>query len=235
VGSSGENVTRATMARPSDGSSAPDTSAMYWVAGETGGAYLPSNRIDESLSEFDRRAANFYSLGFVPKHAEDARYHRIVVHVKGHAGLKLQYRDGYSSAETDTQLVRALRSPLGATMQEKSMKMSLIVGDPQYRGLTALVPLTASMSMESLQYIADERGSRTRLHVYVSIFDSDGRNLTLAKSFADIAIQPNEKATGPMTVTLPPLSLGKGTYNVVVAVRDELTDHVGVATHKIQV
>ena len=77
------------------------------------------------------------------------------------------------------------------------MKMSLIVGDPQYRGLTALVPLTASMSMESLQYITDARGSRTRLHVYVSIFDSDGRNLTLAKSFADIAIQPNEKADRP--------------------------------------
>jgi hypothetical protein len=38
-----------------------------------------------------------------------------------------------------------------------------------------------------------------------------------------------------MTITIPPLALGKGTYNVVVAVRDELTDHVGVATHKIQV
>jgi len=235
VGASGENVTKATMATPSDGSSAPDTSAMYWVAGETGGAYLPSNRIDQSLTEFDRRAANFYSLGFAPKHAEDARYHRIVVNLKGHPELKLQYRDGYSSAETDLKLARALRSPLGATMQEKSMKMSLIIGDPQYRGLTALVPLAASMSMESLQYITDARGSRTRLHVYVSIFDSDGRNLTLAKSFVDVALKPNEAATGPMTITIPALSLGKGTYNVVVAVRDELTDHVGVATHKIQV
>src|SRR3954447_16498638 len=235
VGASGENVTIKTMATPSDGSSAPETSAAYWVAGETGGAYLPSNRIDQSLTEFDRRAANFYSLGFVPKHAEDARYHRIVVHLKGHPGLKLQYRDGYSSAETDLQLSRALRSPLGATMQEKSMKMSLIVGDPQYRGVTALVPLTAEMSMESLQYITDARGSRTRLHVYVSIFDSDGRNLTLAKSFADVAVQPNEATTGPMTITIPALSLGKGTYNIVVAVRDELTDHVGVATHKIRV
>jgi VWFA-related protein len=229
------NTTISTMTTSSPGSGAEDTSAMYWLAGETGGAYLPGNRMEKSFEEFDKRSANFYSLGFASAHPDDMRYHRLAVRVKGHSDFKLQYRDGYSSAETDIQLVRALRSPLGAAMQEKTMPVSLIVGDPQYRGVTALVTLQASMAMESLQYITDGRGSRTRLHVYVSIFDSDGRNITLAKSFADIAIQPNEKATGPMTVTLPPLSLGKGTYNVVVAVRDELTDHVGVATHKIQV
>src|SRR4051794_4709581 len=121
VGASGENVTISSMATPSAGSSAPDTSAADGVAGGTGGAYLPTNRIDQSLTESARRAANFYSLGFVPKHPEDARYHRIVVHLKGPPGLKLQYRDGYSSAETDLHLSPALRSPLGATMQEKSM------------------------------------------------------------------------------------------------------------------
>jgi hypothetical protein len=219
----------------SPGSAAGDHSAEYWLASETGGAYFPGNRMEQSFEEFDRRAANFYSLGFVSKHPTDMRYHRLTVRLKGHSGLKLQYRDGYSSAETDVQLVRALRSPLGAAMQLKTMPLSLIVGDPQYRGVKALVSLQAAMAMESLQYITDGAGSRTRLHVYVSIFDSDGRNITLAKSFADIAVLPNETATGPMTVTLPPLSLGKGTYNVVVAVRDELTDHVGVATHKIQV
>jgi VWFA-related protein len=223
------------MAAHSPDASVSDTSAMFWLAGETGGAYMPGNRLEKSFEEFDRRSANFYSLGFASKHPDDMHYHRLVVRVKGHSDFKLQYRDGYSSAETDIQLVRALRSPLGAAMQEKSLPMTLNVGDPQYRGLTAIVPLQAAMAMESLQYITDARGSRTRLHVYVSIFDSSGRNITVAKSFADIAVRPNEATTGPMTITIPPLALGKGTYDVVVAVRDELTDHVGVATHKIQV
>jgi VWFA-related protein len=231
----GGNLTVSNMAKSAPGSAAEDTSAMYWLAGETGGAYLPGSRMEKSFEEFDRRSANFYSLGFASKHPDDMHYHRLVVRVKGHSDFKLQYRDGYSSAETDIQLVRALRSPLGAAMQETTVPMSLIVGDPQYRGLTAIVPLQAAMAMESLQYITDARGSRTRLHVYVSIFDSSGRNITVAKSFADIAVRPNEATTGPMTITIPPLALGKGTYDVVVAVRDELTDHVGVATHKIQV
>ncbi|HEV7426063.1 MAG TPA: VWA domain-containing protein [Thermoanaerobaculia bacterium] len=229
-----QEVNRSSSA-PRERSDAIDTSAMFWLAKQTGGAYMPGNRIDESLVDFDRRSATFYSLGYTPQHPDDTRYHRLVVRVKGHSDYQLQYREGYSSAPTDMQITRTLRSPLGAAMQPSTMQISLIVGDPQYRGVVALVPLKAAMSMESLQYITDARGSRTRLHVYVSIFDSDGRNITVAKSFADIAVQPNESATGPMTITIPALSLSKGTYKVVVAVRDELTDHVGVATQKIQV
>jgi VWFA-related protein len=216
-------------------SNAPDTSGMYWLANETGGAYMPGNRMDQSFAEFDRRSATFYSLGYMPKHPDDTGYHRLSVRVKGHSDYHLQYRDGYASASTDLQMTRTLRSPLGSTMQPSTMPVSLIVGEPQYQGIVALVPIQAAMSMESLQYITDARGSRTRLHVYVSIFDANGRNITLSKSWADISIQPKESPTGPMTVTIPPLALKKGTYRVVVAVRDELTDHVGLVTRKINV
>jgi VWFA-related protein len=217
------------------GSSPEDTAPLYWLARETGGVYMPGNRIDRSFVDFDRRSASFYSLGYRPQHPEDTGYHRLTVHVKGYRGYQLQYREGYSSASTDLQMMRTLRSTLGAAMQPSTMTVSLIVGKPLYHGITALVPIKAAMSMESLQYITDTRGSRTRLHVYVSIFDPDGRNITLAKSFADIVIAPNESATGPMTITIPPLLLARGTYRVVVAVRDELTDHVGLVSKKIDV
>ncbi len=219
---------------PPSGSNAPDTSPMYWLANETGGAYMTGNRMDQSFAEFDRRSATFYSLGYMPRHAEDTHYHRLSVRVKGHSDYRLQYRDGYASASTDSQMNRTLRSPLGASMQPSTMPVSLIVGVPRFRGEVAIVPIQATMLMESLQYITDARGSRTRLHVYVSIFDADGRNITLSKSFVDVSVQPNESATGPMTVTIPPLALTKGTYRVVVAVRDELTDHVGLVSQKIE-
>jgi hypothetical protein len=133
----------------------------------------------------------------------------------------------------DAQMTRELHSLFGAVMQPSTMPLSLIVGKPKFRGIVAQVPIVVAMSMESLQYITDARGSRTRVHVYVSIFDPDGRNVTLAKSFADVSVQPNEHATGPMTITVPPLALAKGSYRVVLAVRDELTDHVGVISQRI--
>jgi len=218
---------------PPAGSNAADTSSMFWLANETGGAYLPGNRIDQSFAEFDRRSSTFYSLGYVPPHPNDRGYHRLVVRLKGRSGYHVQYRDGYSTAPTDVQISRALKSPLGASMQTSMMPMSLIVGSPRYRGRTAVVTLKAAMTMESLQYIIDARGSRTRLHVYVSVFDRYGRNLTLSKSFADIALRPNEPATGPMTVTIPLVALAKGTYRIVVALRDELTDKVALAEREV--
>jgi VWFA-related protein len=222
-------------AQPRTRSNALDTSPMFWLAKETGGAYLPGNKLDRSFDDFDRRSATFYSLGYKAPHPDDSKYHRLSVIVKGHSEYRLQYRDGYSSAPTDAQMMRALLSPLGASMQPATLTMSLIVGQPQYRGLVALVPLKAAMSMESLQYISDAKGSRTRLHVYVSVFDRDGRNITLAKSFADISVKPDETTTGPMTVTIPSVALSKGTYRIVVAVRDELTDKVALAEHKVDV
>jgi len=221
--------------QPRQRSNTLDTSPMFWLAKQTGGAYMPGNRIDESFVDFDRRSAAFYSLGYMPLHADDGHYHRLTVRVKKHRDYQLQYRDGYSATSTDSQMTRTLQSALGAAMQPSTMTVKLIVGEPQYRGIVALVPIKAAMSMESLQYITDARGSRTRLHVYVSVFDPDGRNITLAKAFADISLQPNESATGPMTVTIPPLALAKGSYRVVVAVRDELTDHVGLVTGRIDV
>jgi hypothetical protein len=38
-----------------------------------------------------------------------------------------------------------------------------------------------------------------------------------------------------MTLTLPPLAIKRGTYRIVVAVRDELTDQIGLVVRKIDV
>jgi VWFA-related protein len=230
-----KTVNKANWDRPSYGSSAIDRSAMFWMANETGGAFLSGNRFDDSFADFDRRSANYYALGFATHHAADNHYHHLTVRVKSHPEYKLQYRDGYSGASTDTQLQRSLRTTLGVAMQPSTLPMTLVVEPPQYRGLNAIVPIMAAMNMESLQYITDGSGSRTRVHVYVSVFDEEGRNIKLVKAFADIVVKPDEVASGLMAITIPPVMLAKGTYRIVVAVRDELTDHVGVAAQKIQV
>lgn len=219
---------------PPLGSGAPDTSAMYWLARETGGAYIPGNRLDASFAEFDRRSSNFYSLGYTPQHQADSRYHKITVRVKNHSGLHLQYRDGYSSVNDDVQLARALKTYIGAAMQPSTLPVSVVAETPLAGKDSALVPLRAAMKMEDLQYITDAEGSRTRVDMWVSVFDKSGRNIALKKFVADVGVKSGESATGPMTVSVPGVALRKGgSYRVVIAVRDQLTDHVGVAVKRI--
>jgi hypothetical protein len=222
---------------PSDfsaaGGNAQDTSAMYWLARETGGAFMPGNALTQSFAEFDRRSSTFYSLGFTPQHPADDRYHKIAVRVKGRSGLQLQYRDGYSAVSDDVQIERTLRSAIGVTLQPSTLPVSLISQKPVSRKQIMIVPLLAAMKMDDLQYITDADGSRTRLDVWVSVFDRSGHNITLTKFVAEIGVGNGESATGPMTVTIPGVALKKGSYRVVVAVRDQLTDHVGIAAQKI--
>lgn len=218
---------------PTPGSNAPDTSAMYWLARETGGVYMPGNSIAKSFQEFDRRSSNFYSLGYTPRHQADDRYHRISVRVKGHSGLHLQYRDGYSSVGDDVQIERALRTIIGVTLQPSTLPVSLVADKPVYGKTLAMLPLSASMKMDDLQYITDATGSRTRLDVWVSVFDNSGRNITLTKFVSEVGVGSGESVTGPMTVTIPGVALKKGSYRVVIAVRDQLTDRVGVAVRRV--
>lgn len=228
-------VTRAMIGNPGRDNRPADVSTMFWLATETGGAFLPGNKIERSFADFDRRSANYYALGYIAQHPEDGRYRSILVRVKGHSDYKLQYRDGYSGLPVDIQLMRALRTTLGVTMQPSTLPLAISVPQPQYRGSIAMIPITAAMKMESLQYVTNATGSKTRLHAYVSVFNAEGTNVTLVKSIADISLKPNEPAKGPMTVTLPPLALKKGSYRIVVAVRDELTDQVGVVVQKLDV
>jgi VWFA-related protein len=215
------------------GGNAQDTSAMYWLARETGGAFMPGNSLTKSFDEFDRRSSTFYSLGFTPQHPADDRYHKITVQVKGRSGLQLQYRDGYSAVSDNVQIERALRTAIGVTLQPSTLPVSLISQKPVSREKIIIVPLLAAMKMDDLQYITDADGSRTRLDVWVSVFDRSGRNLKHTKFVAEVGVGSGESATGPMTVTIPGVALKKGSYRVVVAVRDQLTDHVGIAAQKI--
>lgn len=218
-----------------------DTSAMYWIGRETGGAYLPGNFIDKSLREFDRRSANFYSLGYHSSSEEPLRSHRIKVRVKGHPAYRLHFRDSYTTLPDEEQFQRTLRSLAGATMQSVTMRSGTMpiaahASDPVYTNGQGRVPLEVSIPMDRLQYLPDTNGSRGRVNVYVSIFDALGRNVSLTRIRQDVSLAADEQTAGKRIVlTVQEMKLSKGDYRVVVAVRDELTETVGLTIEKIKV
>jgi VWFA-related protein len=213
-----------------------DSAAMYWIGRETGGAYLPGNFIDKSLREFDRRSANFYSLGYRSSSEAPLRSHRIKVRVKGRPFYRLHFRDSYTTIPDEDQLMRTLRSLAGATMQPATLPIAAQAAAAVYTKGVGRVPLEVSIPMDRLQYLPDAEGSRGRFNVYVSIFDAMGRNVGLARIPQDVTLRENEQRAGKrIVVTIPPMELAKGDYRVVVAVRDELTEAVGLTIEKFKV
>ncbi|MEY2549579.1 MAG: hypothetical protein QOD64_2161 [Verrucomicrobiota bacterium] len=214
------------------GSSNPLTS-MYWLARETGGRLLPGNSPASSLAEFDRTSSTFYSLAYKPAHADDGKYHTIKVRVN-HPGYQLQYRTGYSSVPVNVQLARAMQSPFAATMQQSSIPIDIVTGKTAPQGTGVLVPLHATIPAKNLQFIPTDKGSIARVDLYVSLFDDRGRRIS-GNHFTREAHAENGTETTGNFVETHDLLLKRGVpYRVVIAVHDEVTDAIGIATKTVR-
>lgn len=215
---------------------ATDNNGLYWLASETGGRFMPGNRPELSLQQFDDASSNYYSLGYRPPHGEDGRYHRIRVALKNRRDYRLQYRGGYTSLPMDVQVVRLLLTPFSTNLQQmNAMELSVSAGEPRRSGGTTTIPLTAHIPVKNLQFIPAASGFDAQVDVYVSIFDSNGKNVSLQRfttkaHAADAAGQQVGDLIHNATVSV---KSGKP-YTVVVAVRDGLTDAFGMRSQTLQ-
>jgi len=197
--------------------------SMYWIARETGGRLMPGNRVEDSLQQFDRGSSNFYSLGYRPANSDDAKYHHIKVRVKkGHYAL--QYRDGYTNLPESQQIERTLGSAFGTFMIAGSaIPVSVAFDKPRDLGDAVIVPMNTTGPSERLAFISNSG----RADIYISIFDSGGRNTWFVHLVRDL--QPGNLHE----TTEVYLSKGKP-YRVVVAVRDQLSEAVGVTQQLVR-
>jgi Ca-activated chloride channel family protein len=210
-----------------EGIAAGDPS-MYWLARETGGRLLPGNRIEESLRQFDSRSSNFYSLGYKPKHSDNGAYHHIAVRVKkGHYAL--QYRDGYTNLPDEQQIERTLGSSFGTFMIAGSAIPVTVSFEKQRDvGDAVIMSMKTSVPTERLTFIPSADGSSGRVDIFVSVFDSAGTNVWSVRLTRDATLAKNDAPTGTFNEATEVYLLKGKAYRVVVAVRDQLSEAVGV-------
>ncbi|HXH37388.1 MAG TPA: VWA domain-containing protein, partial [Thermoanaerobaculia bacterium] len=122
-------------------SQATNTSAVFWLANQTGGRLVTGNDPARAVQEFDTASSTFYSLGYSPIHPDDGKYHAISVRLKRKGDYKLEYRTGYSSNPTAMQLERAMSSPTAAAMQPTGLPVTLAIGTPSSDGNEVNVPI----------------------------------------------------------------------------------------------
>ena len=209
-------------------SSFGDVSAVHYLAEQTGGKLMRGS-VNLAIAQFDAASSHFYSLGYTPKRAADGEYHQIKVRLKNKsAGYKLHHRDGYSSIADATQIERALQSYVGVVMQESTVPVSLETGATTPTKDGGVVPLSLSVQKEDLSFV----DGNARVWLYVSVFDAGGRFLTGRKFPQDIAA--GNAVAGPLVFHIPGVTLKKGSYRVVVAVRDEIAQQVGLTSADIE-
>jgi VWFA-related protein len=206
-------------------------STPVWLSLQTGGQYFPGNSIAVSLNQFDERSGNFYSLGYRP--SSKPGYHRIAVKIRRPGRYTILARDGYAMIDSEMALERALRSEIGVASHPTSLAMTLSIAAPllSTHG-NRNVPLLATMAMKDLQLIPRNGGDAGRVHMYVSIFDDRGRNVGFHHLYRDISGSDGSdgRYSFSTNIRLPP-----GQYEVAVALRDDVTDSVGIKVGRVKI
>ena len=118
------------------------------------------------------------------------------------------------------------------------MPVSLITepAQPQKERGTVLVPFRAKVPMSNLQFLpAGGEKWNARVDVYVSVFDATGRNLALKKYTTSATAGSATPDPNGVFVYRNGVTLRSGqTHRIVVAVRDQATDAVGMAEQTVK-
>ncbi len=217
------------------GSAETNLAAIFWLSKDTGGRLVTGNDPAAAVHEFDTASSSFYSLGYAPAHPDDGKYHKISVRLKRSGPYSLEYRTGYSDSPASTQLARAMTSPTAAAMQVSTLPVTLTMGTPESARNEVTVPIAVNVPFNALQFLPGKTGVLANLVVYVSVFDDAGKNL-VASTFP---LTPGFKSGVPdpkgTLVYRNAIKLRKGDrHRIVVAVRDVVTESVGMATEVVQ-
>lgn len=198
---------------------------LQLMALETGG--LATFNTNNVAGAFDRMATDFrtyYSLGYVPAHTGDGRYHDIEVKVK-RKGAKVRHRTGYRDKSPEVHLSEVTLASLLYGVESNPMQIELRFLAEQYQDKDQyLLPIEVRIPIGNATLIPQTEVYQGKLLVSVAVIDDEGRMSPVQQAQIPLTI-PNadiEVARKSYFVYSAELMMRRGRQRIAVGVRDEL-------------
>ena len=210
-------------------------SSSVTIAEGTGGSYS-RNLVDRSLADVERLSSNYYSLGYTPPHEDDRRYHTIKVRVK-RSGVSVAHRQGYIDLSPEDRLEQFLQARFSVDEKPGSLPINIQIGGAVPSGEEMSVPVLTTLPMNRVTVIPVDGQYVGRVHVYVSVFDSEGKNIGFNHQMQEVTIpsaQFGQVGDSSFRYKLN-VHLKKGTFTIVMTVRDDLSNEMGSASKGVSI
>lgn len=210
-------------------------SAAFTLAASTGGLSFTSTAVGKALNTVDTMTSNYYSLGYSPSHHEDGAYHSITVRLKK-PNLQMVYRRGYLDVSPDEQLEQYLR--LRISILQPSNSVAVNVNTESSRGADGkpVLQLTAVMPWDKVTLLRTGEQYKGRVHVYLAIFDRDGKNVGFHHQIQDLDLTSSQYAQtlrGAFRYRMA-VRLNSGEFTVAMTLRDDLSREIGTGVKKLR-
>ncbi len=215
------------------GSDVRDTSAAWTIAAGTGGLFLSSNSVAQSLDTIDAAARTYYLLGYEPGHGDDRQYHRIDVRVN-RPGVRVIHRQGYLDLPVEERLERLLRLQISALQPSTAVPVTVSVTDLNVAGKPA-VSMLAAMPMNRVTLLPKDGRYVGSVDIYLSIFDASGRNVGFHHEVQPLSFTPDQrdKVLADAFRYRMNVRLAKGEFTLAITLRDDLSNDFGTAVQRV--
>ncbi len=198
---------------------------LQMLAEATGGqAIINTNNVLPGLTRVAEDFNSYYSLGYMPAHGGDGRYHKIEVKVKG-KGMRVRHREGYRDKAPDTRMSEATLAALNYGYESNPLGVEIETGRPQRRddGLY-VVPLLVRVPIGRLVLVPRGAVHEARLRFFVAAMDDEGNTSDVQNLPVPVQVKSGdvETAVTQYYAYTVQLLMRPGPQRAAVGVRDDL-------------
>ena len=215
-------------------------STLRLMASRTGGqTILNTNDVSSGLERFARDFDNYYSLGYRAPATERGRYHKIEVRLKEkQPGWELRHREGYRDKTAENRVSDGVQAYLMHGYQRNPLGVEIDLG-PQTPGDDGRMSVAIRVRVPIAKLVLLPQGDFYvgRMRLYFGATDEKGRDAELQELPFELRIPSEsiEMAKQDEVSRIINATMRKGRQNLVIAVRDEVSDERSVVGRFVRV
>ena len=211
---------------------------LRMLADKTGGkAILNTNDVGPALKNVAQDFRTYYSLGYLPAHAGDGRFHRIEVRVK-RKGAKVRYREGYRDKSTLERMVDGTTATLKHGLERNPIGVVLSFGKASPGDMGHyVVPVFVDVPLGNIVLLPRSELHAGKVSLYFAALDDEGRAAEVQTVNVPIRIPSDEilSAREQSYRYEVKLLLRAGQQRLAVGVRDEVGAETSFVTEVVKV
>ncbi len=208
------------------------------MAADTGGlATFNTNNFTAALGNMATDFQSYYSLGYLPAHSGDGRFHDIQVRVK-RPELTARHRQGYRDKTSEARVAEGTLAALLYGVESNPLNINLVI-EPERRRDDGqfLVPILVRVPLGRLTLIPQQGQHLGQFRVSLAAIDDDRALSPIEQHSVPVAIPEAdlETARKQYYVYSAELLMRAGSQQIAVGVRDEFAGEISFVRQVVQI
>ena len=201
------------------------------LARQTGGrAFINRNDIDHAVAIASQEGTASYTIGYYPQNKKwDGGFHKVKLKVS-RPGVQLRYRSGYFAIDPGKTKASEQDAAVSNALHSNAADATMVLFDAKAGEAGGKTRVQFLVDPKSISAEDVEGGKKhLSLNFYVMAFSPDGKLVKNDGKVVDVTLEAGQFAQVQKMGLLMPIdmTLGKGDYQLRLAVRDNRTGFIG--------